>query len=309
MSSKNSDNNKQRKKRGCLRPLIIILAVAVLLIITFLWLKNPAALVPDRDEDIAAGMTASEDMLYLLLVGSDENEAVMETARADTIVVAAINIETKELFFLSIPRDSYVSIPGYGNDKINHAYAYGGIDLLQQTVEELLQVPIDNYVLINFAGFEEVVDALGGVEIEVDKRMYYQTYDGLIDIEAGLQRLDGEKALQYVRFRSDPLGDITRVSRQQTLLKAVVREFVENNGYLKLPQLLPAINKAVKTDLSTLDMIRLALLVKNTNLDALESTTATGDFMDLDGVSYWKIDEADLQKLVDEHFGGATDAE
>lgn len=305
MTEKRSRKKDQSsKKRGCLRPLIIIAAVAVLLIVGFLWLKNPAGLVPDRAAAVAAGQTASEDKLYVLLVGSDENEGIIGSGRADTIIVASIDIKTKELFFLSIPRDSYVPIEGHGNDKINHAYAYGGIELLQQTVENLLNIPIDYYALIDFAGFEDVVDALGGVEIEVDKRMYYQTYDGLIDIEAGVQRLDGEKALQYVRFRADSLGDITRVSRQQTLMKAIVHEFVENNGYWKLPQLLPAINRAVETNLSTLNMVRLAFLAKDLDLDALESATLEGDFMLLNEISYWQVDEAALQDLVATHFGG-----
>ncbi len=305
MTEKRSTKKAQSsKKRGCLRPLIIVAAVAVLLIVGFLWLKNPAGLVPDRAAAAAAGQTASEDKLYVLLVGSDENEGIIGSGRADTIIVASVDIKTKELFFLSIPRDSYVPIEGHGNDKINHAYAYGGIELLQQTVESLLNIPIDYYALIDFAGFEDVVDALGGVEIEVDKRMYYQTYDGLIDIEAGVQRLDGEKALQYVRFRADSLGDITRVSRQQTLMKAIVHEFVENNGYWKLPQLLPAINRAVETNLSTLDMVRLAFLAKDLDLDALESATLEGDFMLLNEISYWQVDEAALQALVATHFGG-----
>ena len=305
MTGKSSTNkDKSKKKRGCLRPLIIVVAVAVLLIAGFLWLKNPASLVPDRAAATAAEMTASEDKLYILLVGSDENEGILGSGRADTIIAASLDIKTKDLFFISIPRDSYVAIEGYGHDKINHAYAYGGIDLLKQTVEELLNVPIDYYVLIDFAGFEDVIDALGGVEIEVDKRMYYQTYDGLIDIEAGVQRLDGEKALQYVRFRADSLGDITRVSRQQTLMKAIVTEFVENDGYWKLPQLLPAINRAVETDLSTLDMIRLAFLAADVDLETLESATLDGDFMLLNDISYWQIDEAALQETVETHFGG-----
>jgi len=250
--------------------------------------------------------TAGESWLIL---GSDEREGTIGDAgdvtgfRTDTILVLT-KPKSGPSSLISIPRDSYVPIEGHGNDKINHAYAYGGIELLQQTVESLLNIPIDYYALIDFAGFEDVVDALGGVEIEVDKWMYYQPYDGLIDIEAGVQRLDGEKALQYVRFRADSLGDITRVSRQQTLMKAIVHEFVENNGYWKLPQLLPAINRAVETNLSTLDMVRLAFLAKDLDLDALESATLEGDFMLLNEISYWQVDEAALQALVATHFGG-----
>lgn len=305
MNIRRPGNSKQNKNRRGISRLLIVLAVIVAaLVVGYLWLQSPASLVPDRTEQQASGLTVSEDKFYVLLIGSDENDGLLGSGRADTIMVASVDIRSKELFLLSIPRDSYVAIPGYGNDKINHAYAYGGVELLRQTVEDLLHIPIDYYAQIDFAGFEAVIDALGGVEIDVDKRMYYQTYDGLIDIEAGVQRLNGEKALQYVRFRSDALGDITRVSRQQNLMKAIVHEFVENNGYWKLPRLLPAISDAVRTDMSTLDMIRVALLAKDFDLAALESATLDGDFLDLNGISYWQVDEQAMQEMVATHFGG-----
>ena len=228
--------------------------------------------------------------------------AVLMATLTLTIILSAKNAEK----FMILPKMAHGSTRKCLTQPLDvyKRQAYGGIELLQQTVENLLNIPIDYYALIDFAGFEDVVDALGGVEIEVDKRMYYQTYDGLIDIEAGVQRLDGEKALQYVRFRADSLGDITRVSRQQTLMKAIVHEFVENNGYWKLPQLLPAINRAVETNLSTLNMVRLAFLAKDLDLDALESATLEGDFMLLNEISYWQVDEAALQALVATRFGG-----
>lgn len=289
---------KRRKPRGCLKTFLVLLIIALLAFFGYHWLHDASALVPDRE----SGSQASADKLYILLAGSDMTE-LMETARTDTIILACVDTKEGSVFLLSIPRDSYVSIPGYGYDKINHSFAYGGIDLLRQTVSELTGLPVDYYALVDFSGFEEIVDALGGVEIDVDKRMYYQTYDALIDIEAGLQRLDGEKALQYVRYRSDAMGDISRVSRQQTLLKAIYTEFTENGGWLKLPRLVPAVYKAVETDLSSTQLLRLTVFIKGLNGDSISSETLPGDFMTMNGTSYWQVNEAELAELTDTVFG------
>ncbi len=308
VAEKDSKKAKEikKKKRGCLPLLLAACLIVAAIVIGFVWLSSPAALVPSRDDALAAGLTADSDKLYFLLVGSDKNEAVSDSSRADTIIVAAVDVVQKQVFLVSVPRDSYVPIEGYGEDKINHAYAYGGIDLLSDTVENLFGIPIDYYAVVDFSGFEDIIDALGGVEIDVDKRMYYQTYDDLIDIEAGQQRLNGEQALQYVRYRSDAMGDITRVSRQQLLLKAIFTEFSENSGISKLPQILPAVNRAVETDLPFTDMLHLAFFFRSLSGEDLSSITLSGDFMTKNGISYWQIDEEALQEVVTSHFGGGS---
>ena len=127
---------------------------------------------------------------------------------------------------LSIPRDSRVKIDGHGWDKINHAYAYGGSKLSKSVVEKLLGIPIEYTVVMNFQGFVRMIDALGGVTIDVEKRMYYSDpYDddrGLyIDLHPGVQKLNGKAAIEYVRYR-DEEGDIGRVARQQKFLTALL---------------------------------------------------------------------------------------
>ena len=298
--------NTKQKKKGCLRGLIVLIVLALLVVFVISWLGNVSALVPDREEQAEAGLIADDDKLFVLLAGSDKTQA-LDTSRADTIILACVDTAESWVYLLSLPRDSYVEIEGHGMDKINHAYSYGGMELLEDTVSNLLNVPIDYYAMVDFAGFEDIIDALGGVDIDVDKRMYYQTYDTLIDIPAGLQHLDGEKALQYVRFRADELGDITRVSRQQNLLKAVYTQFTENQGYLKLPQLIPAVAKAVETNMSTADMIRLALFIKGMDAEDISSSTLEGSFLDLNGISYWQVDDAAVEQLQKEVFGDNGD--
>jgi len=303
--SKKKHSTRNKKRRGCLFSFIILILAVVAGFSAYAWLANPLNLIPERETANSGGSAAADaDMLYILVIGSDANEVVMDTSRADTIIVAMVDLSEKHVFLLSLPRDTYVPIEGHDHDKINHAYAYGGEELLQQTVSEFLDIPVDYYVLADFAGFEAVVDALGGVEIDVDKKMYYQTYDTLIDIEAGLQVLDGEQALQYVRYRADPLGDITRVSRQQNLLKAIFAQFTEKTGYSKLPQVLFAVNSAVETDLSFSQTVRLALFAKSLDSASVESATLAGDFISINGISYWQADEAAMRDLIASRGGG-----
>jgi len=243
-------SQKAKRKRLKAGPIILIVIVVALVLGYAWWNGNSNDLVPNRSNLDADTMTFSDKKFNILIVGVDHNDVIQDTGRSDAIILATIDIEKKDVFFLSIPRDSYVEIAGDGMDKINHAYSYGGLDLLIETVEQTLQVPVDYYAVTDFAGFESVVDTLGGVEINVDKRMYYQTYDGLIDIEEGSQVLDGEKALQYVRYRHDELGDITRVSRQQQFLIALFNKMMAPENYDKLPQVVPELLSTIDTDMT-----------------------------------------------------------
>lgn len=224
-------------------------------------------------------------------------------------MVASVDLTNKKINLISIPRDTLTDIPGHNTDKINHSFSLGGIDLTRQTVQQLLNVPIDYYALTNFEGFKDVVDILGGVEIDVDKRMYYRTYDGLIDIEKGLQRLNGEKALQYVRFRHDPLGDITRASRQQNFMIALFKEVMSGENITKLPQVIPKILEVVKTDMSVTQMVRMAKLLNEVDFAAIKSASLPGDFATIKGISYWQPDMEEALPLIEEFFTAPPVAE
>ena len=288
---------KKAKKSGKKHFLWLLLLIIALFVF---WIYNAGAIVPERSPDQAF---VNDHSVNILIAGSDINEALGITGRADTIIAANVDLQQKEIFFLSIPRDTLVEISGYGLDKINHAFAYGGMELLIETVEGLLGIPIDYSVMLDFAGFKEIVDIIGGVEIEVDKRMYYQTYDGLIDIEAGFQRLNGEKALQYVRYRQDELGDITRVSRQQTFLKAVVNQLMDAGPVKKMPQLFGVLDKHMTTDLKVLHILRLGFAIRGLSGENLSGATLPGDFLDQNGVSYWQHNQEATDRLLEEHFG------
>ncbi|WKY46948.1 LCP family protein [Eubacteriaceae bacterium ES3] len=152
------------------------------------------------------------------LYGTDERED--EVSRGDIIMVVKYNPQTKVAVIASIPRDTMVEIPGYGLDKINHSYAFGGQELLDQTVENFLDIQLDFSVKTNFVTFSKIIDDVGGVFVNVQKDFHYE--DGSLAIAAGEQILDSEDALFYVRFRRDSDNDFGRIGRQQEVIISLV---------------------------------------------------------------------------------------
>ncbi|MGZ4159383.1 MAG: LCP family protein [Neobacillus sp.] len=191
----------------------------------------------------------------ILLLGSDARGN--ENSRADTIMIAHYN-ETRGTYKLtSIMRDSYVNIPGHGKHKINSAFAYGGPELLRQTIKENFDIDLQYYVIADFQGFVQLIDEAfpNGVEINVEKKM--SEYIG-VTLEPGLQRLDGEHLLGYVRFRHDAIGDFGRVKRQQEAIKAVGNQLKSFETIPKLPKLIGVITPFINTNMDTTDMLFMA---------------------------------------------------
>lgn len=250
---------------------------------------------PSGDDRRALAADTRKRINFLLL-GSDARDGEMR-ARSDSIIFVSADPKNKRLVLLSIPRDTLVDIPGYGRDRINAAMLYGGPELAMQVVEELIGQPVDYYLLTNYEGFVKLVDTLGGVTIEVDKNMYhYDPEKGgrfSINLRKGKQRLDGEKALMYVRYRSDVYGDISRVERQQKFLRAVVEEMLRPRNLVRLPLLIPKIKDCIYTNLSLDQMLLLARMAREMESVETISGTLPGYFA---GDPYWHVnpDEAKL---------------
>jgi len=232
--------------------------------------------------------------LTLLLMGVDSRGE--EPARADTIIVAFIDMETKKVSLLSIPRDTYAEVPGHGYTKINHAHAFGGPELMAEAVSEFLGVPVNKYVEVDFEGFKDIVDILGGVRIDVEKRMYYPAES--IDLQPGEQVLDGDKALQYVRYRGRE-GDIGRIERQQKFLKTFADQAVSLGTIFKLPGLISEIRESTRTNLTLKEMLGLAKIAKDVNASEIETSMVPGSPVYIKGVSYWQPDTGATFELVD----------
>jgi LCP family protein required for cell wall assembly len=164
--------------------------------------------------------------ITVAIYGSDVRTT--ETSRSDVIMVLKYDPEDNSITMVSIPRDSRVEIPGRGLDKINHAYAYGGAELLTQTIEDLFEITIDYYFIFTFEDFSEIIDKLGGVDVDAEKDFTYD--DGVVCIPKGQQKLDGAKALFYVRFRSDSEGDYGRIRRQQEVISSLYQTLFDGES-------------------------------------------------------------------------------
>lgn len=310
----NNSTAIRKNKKSTRRSTLFIFAgviLAVLFIGAALWLKSiwdeifliqPS---PEQEGGVLAQEKDREDpfpeIMNVLILGLDPRDAA---ARADTIMLLSLNQKTGEINIISIPRDMRVKIPGYGMDKINHSYAYGGLPLTRQTVEEFLDINVDHYIITDFEGFTNIVDILGGIELEVEKKMRYYGIDVTIELDPGLQHLDGEKALQYVRFRSDEEGDFGRVRRQQLFLKTLLQEIIAFKNILRFPQILPEIAQNIKTDMELNQALKLANRLKNVEIEEINTFTLPGRAGNIEGISYVLPEEEEIRHLVDRYLKG-----
>ena len=258
----------------------------------------------DEDKPAEIELPTLENLTYVLIMGVDERED--DFGRSDTIMVAQLDSTNDRLALLSIPRDTRVLIRG-GYDKINAAYAYGGISLAKQTVEDFLDLEIDHYVIFNTSGLIKMLDAMGGIDIDVEKRMFYEDpWDdngGLyIDLRPGLQHMDGKTAMTYVRFR-DWEGDIGRVRRQQKFMHAVMEKIQSPQIVPRIPSLAAEVYRAVRTDLSVREILAIAGTVRNSR-EGSNFTTGVieGDWQYLGDVSYLIPNEYSVDKVVSKTF-------
>ncbi|RFU66097.1 LytR family transcriptional regulator [Peribacillus glennii] len=199
-------------------------------------------------------LTLSQDEPFsVLILGVDEREG--DRGRSDTMIVLAVNPETESVRMLSIPRDTRTEIVGHGTtDKINHAYAFGGIEMSMDTVEHFLDIPVDYYMQINMEGFKDIVDAVGGITVNNDLDF---TYEG-VHFNKGNITLDGEKALKYSRMRyEDPRGDYGRQLRQRQIIQEVINEGASVSTLANYGDIFSALGKNVKTNLAFNEMIEI----------------------------------------------------
>ncbi len=299
---------KRRLKRKAPFIICCLLLVALLAAGGYELFKNDILLPGFGDDDVEE-VVAEGHRLNVLLLGNDARSG--ETmARSDTIILASVDPKSKQMSLLSIPRDTRVNIPRHGWDKINSASVYGGTDMSMKVVSDLLGIPIKYYVQVNFNGFKDIVDALGGVTLDVEQDMnHYDPEDGgiySINLKKGVQRLDGDKALQYVRYRDYAMGDIDRTAHQQKFLVALAKEMLQPSTILKLPALVPEINKYVKTNLSVGDMMTLASAGKKLENGSIVAQTLPGRPINIDGGSYWGVDPDEAKQMLANLFNGET---
>ena len=199
---------------------------------------------------------ASGEPLDVLVLGVDRrpNSAEGESTRSDTIMLVRVIPATGEVKLLSVPRDLYVEVESGEKDRINTAYAYGGIEEARAVMEDLTGVDIDNYVIVDFEGFEKVIDSMGKVRVDVGKGVFPEHWN----MGEGFERLNGHKALKYARYRGTPGADLDRIDHQQKLLAALRRQALRWDIITRLPAIIRVTNENVNTDLGILQVIPLA---------------------------------------------------
>jgi len=299
---------------------LLALVLGVALWVFLSGLTNPmvfeslAKAVPGmRINVIMMGLDAPHDRYGRAIPDFDIHKAV--GSRTDTMMLVSIDPQTKDVAVISLPRDTRVIIAGRedrGYDKLGHAHAYGrrpgdGTNMLIGTVSKLLDIPIHYYVRVNSLGAERIIDLLGGVEIYVEKDMYYHDpYQSLtIDLKAGLQVLNGHDSVGYLKYRSDG-GDILRIERQQKFLKALRDRLFRAGIITRIPALLTQLAENVDTNMTAVEMIQYAKLATQMDMPNLRTEMLPGTDIWVNGVSYWEVDRDACAVMVDECLWGVN---
>lgn len=240
----------------------------------------------------------SKDPISILLLGVDTGDlGRTERGRSDTMMVVTVNPNTKKSTIMSIPRDTYTEIVGYGiSDKLNHAYAFGGNSMAINSVQNLLDIPIDYYVTVNMAGIQEIVNAVGGVDV-VSPLTF--TQDGYTFYQDEVNHLDGNAALAFARMRyEDPDGDTGRQARQRIIIEGVVNKVTSASTLLNYQNILGSLSNNVQTNFQMKDYLALQgndylAAARNITSEQMGGSGGMGD----DGIYYNWLSEEELYRV------------
>lgn len=299
-----SDQRKTNKQRKWLYWIGGILAVFILAVAVY------AYYVYDKASDTAAGIhtpLARDQLperqanlksivretkpLNILLLGVDQRPG--DKGRSDTMILLSLNPKTESMLMLSIPRDTYVHIPDYGMDKINHAYAFGNVDLAIETVEGVLDIPIHFYAKVNMEGFEQGIDAIGGVTIQNDEPFS----QGNTEFKKGNIHLSGSEALHYITMRKDdPRGDIGRNERQRKVVAGAIDEAVHFSSITKVGHILNILGDHVETNLNK-DNIQTLFFNYRQTANHINTQEIEGIGQMIRGVSYYVVSDEEMERI------------
>ena len=319
--------NQNVKKKGSSKlklvfKIVLLLAASMLICVTAygVYLSKKAEHAADtafeKLEDRStpelreAKVEPNDDNVSILFVGVDDSEKRgqgADNSRSDALLLATLNNKTKTVKLLSIPRDSYVYIPYVGyNDKITHAHAYGSTLATVETVEELFDIPVDYYFRLNFEAFIDIVDALGGVEVDVPYKLNeLDEHDKrTVKLQPGLQELNGSEALAFARTRKLD-SDIERGKRQQEVIKAIADKASSFKSITKYDDILEAVGNNMKTDMSFSEMKSFfSYLTKG--MPRIDTLNIKGYDDTSTGTYYYKLDEDSLEEtkqILQSHLG------
>jgi polyisoprenyl-teichoic acid--peptidoglycan teichoic acid transferase len=244
----------------------------------------------DKPKPIITGSEAKP--ISIMLLGVDERAG--DRGRSDTIIITAINPKKESMLMFNIPRDTRTEIIGKGfNDKINHAYAFGGTQMSLDTVENFLDTHIDYYVKVNMESFKDIVDSVGGVEVNNPNAFNYEGYS----FPQGPQELDGKKALAYSRMRyEDKKGDLGRNDRQRQIITSIIDKGARVSSITKFDNILNILGENVKTNMSFEEMKDIQKNYKNAR-NHIESTEISGSGTKIDGIYYYSVNDTEKNRI------------
>ena len=244
-------------------------------------------------------------MYTFLVVGTDKDR--YGVSRTDTIILAFWDMNNKKINLINIPRDTRVWVKGHGWRKINSAYAYysrkskkRGIKMLIKAIKTFLEFRIDYYVLVDLSSFIKIIDVIGGIPIDIKKNMKYEDKAGglKIDLKKGKQILDGDKAMQYVRYRGKRLGDIGRIARQQKFINAIIRKIKDFKTWMKIHDIADTVKSNINTNMGVSSMLGFTKEVLRIKEYSRKFHLLPGIPAYIDKVSYYVINLDKLEILV-----------
>jgi polyisoprenyl-teichoic acid--peptidoglycan teichoic acid transferase len=298
-----------RKKRKWLRITGIILLLLFVSIGAYIFnvYRSLTSAVDTMHEPIAREreprpITFEEaEPFSVLMLGVDERQG--DKGRSDTIIALTVNPEKNSIKMISIPRDTLTEIVGRGTqDKINHAYAFGGVEMSMDTLENFLDIPIDYYLKVNMEGFKDIVDAVGGITVNNE----FAFTQSKIHFAEGAINLNGEEALAYVRMRKqDPSGDFGRQNRQRQVIQGVIDKGLSVGSLTKFDDIFEALGGNVKTNIMFDEMVDIQSKYRSAagSIEQMQ-LKATGQY--INGISYQLVSNEEQQRIqneLKEHLG------
>ncbi|WP_156488461.1 LytR family transcriptional regulator [Fictibacillus phosphorivorans] len=296
-------NTKRKKKKKFLKVIIIFLSIILLAGAGYTYyvynsVKETANKMHEKSEWSGSKkrenkLDLSANPLSILVLGVDEREG--DRGRSDTLMVVTVNPNDNSTYMMSIPRDTKTEIIGRGKqDKINHAYAFGGTNMTIQTVENFLDIPIDYYMKVNMESFKQIVDALGGVRVKNQRLAFnYQGYS----FPKGTLNLTGDEALAYSRMRkADPRGDFGRNERQRQVVNGIINEGAQVSSITKLGSILDVLGDNISTNMSFDDMKDIQANYKGAR-KSVQSIEINGQGGNIGGVYYFNVNEEERTRI------------
>lgn len=269
--------------------------------------------VEDEDsiEDLIKGDNTKNIMFLVLGVDSPDYSS-SEPNRTDTMILAGMDFENDQLSMLSIPRDTRVLKSNGYHDKINHAHAYGGVPLTLEAVNKFLDLDLEHYVKLDYKAVKEIVDAIGGVDIYVPFDMVYADptpgKEFFIDLKEGQQTLNGDEALQFLRWRKNndgsgyPEGDLGRIKAQQEFMKELIKQSMSAKNILKVNKFISIYNNYLDTNIPLNTVLKGAWTAKDLDFSTIKMDTLKGESAYINNISYYIYDESGIYEQLDELF-------